>query len=139
MDISIKNEKRDGENSEDFIENDKLSFRINQVIRYFKFWNEIDKKKRENKLLFIFYEDLLKNTNDEIHKILNFANIKVDDQIISRSVELNSKDEIKKKISINQKSLRISNLRNDLDENKIKKFIGSEFKKVENIFFNYKL
>ena len=39
-------------------------------------------------------------------------------------MELNSKDEIKKKISINQKSLRISNLRNDLDENKIKKFIG---------------
>ena len=81
----------------------------------------------------------MKNTSDEIHKILNFANIKVDDQIISRSVELNSKDEIKKKISINQKSLRISNLKNDLDENKIKKFIGSEFKKVENIFFNYKL
>ncbi len=139
MDISLKNEKHDSENSEDFIENNKLNLRINQVIRYFKFWNEIDKKKRENKLLFIFYEDLLKNTNDEIHKILNFANIKVDDQIISRSVELNSKDEIKKKILINQKSLRISNLKNDLDENKIKKFIGSEFKKVENIFFNYKL
>ena len=52
-------------------------------------------------------------------------------------MELNSKDEIKK-ISINQKSLKF-NLRNDLDENKIKKFIGGEFKKVENIFFNYKL
>ena len=63
----------------DLKKNDLLNKRIQQVKDFFIYGTKINLKEKKNKLLFIFYEDLLKNTYSEILKILNFAEINVND------------------------------------------------------------
>ena len=87
--------------------------------------------------MFIFYEDLLKNTDSEILKILNFAEINVNHLIVKKAVSLHTKQKIEEKISINKNSIRITKKAIGNKETKIKKYIIDEFKKFENVFFRY--
>ena len=121
----------------DLKKNDLLNKRIQQVKYFFYFWNKINLKEKKNKLLFIFYEDLLKNTDSEILKILNFAEINVNHLIVKKAVSLHTKQKIEEKISINKNSIRITKKAIGNKETKIKKYIIDEFKKFENVFFRY--
>ena len=139
MDNFLNKESIDSDNLKNLKTNSKLNIRINQVIEYFRFWSKINLKKKDNKLLFIFYEDLLKNAEQEILKILNFAKINIDDVSLRKALELNSKNETQKKISINRNSVRITNINCDKNEIKIKELIKNELKKIKEIFLGYEL
>ena len=139
MDNFLNKESIDSDNLKNLKTNSKLNIRINQVIEYFRFWNKINLKKKDNKLLFIFYEDLLKNAEQEILKILNFAKINIDDVSLRKALELNSKNETQKKISINRNSVRITNINYEKNEIKIKELIKNELKKIKEIFLGYEL
>lgn len=117
--------------------NTQLKNRINHVIEYFNFWEKINLKKKKNKILFIFYENLQKNIEQEISKILNFAKIDMDNLSLKKASELNSKNEIIKKISLNRNSVRITNKDFEKNELRIKEFIKDELKKIKKNFFGY--
>lgn len=138
MDNSMQNELTNSINFNKLKDNKQLHLRINQVKKYFNFWNRIYLKEKKNKLLFILYEDLQKNIEQEILKILRFAKIKIDNIIVKKAIKLNSKDEIQKKISINKDTIRITNKNIGDNENKVREFISGELKKGNNIYLNYK-
>ena len=75
----------------------------------------------------------------KILKILNFAKINIDDVSLRKTLELNSKNETQKKISINRNSVRITNINYEKNEIKIKELIKNELKKIKEIFLGYEL
>lgn len=75
-----------------FIRDSELG--INKLIDFMNYWaKEIDKKEDS---LIVTYEDLRKDTNKELKKILDFLKINVDDNIIDEAVNYSSFNNMRK-------------------------------------------
>ena len=72
---------------------------FHQCNLHLKFLDYWEKKYKENneKILIIRFEDLINKTFLKSSKIINFWNIKLDEKLLLKSIEINSKDNLKKK------------------------------------------
>ena len=72
---------------------------FHQCNLHLKFLDYWEKKYKENneKILIIRFEDLINETFLTCSKIINFWNIKLDEKLLLKSIEINSKDNLKKK------------------------------------------
>jgi hypothetical protein len=133
--------------------NDSIEVVSKDYIKWINGWIEKDKEEH-NFVLFIKFEDLITNSTNEFNKILNFYEIKLNEQLIKK---INKKTEGKKDmvtnlnesrilpwaLSSNFRSGKIGNWKNEFTEEnltKAKKLLGKSLieLKYENDF-NWKL
>lgn len=106
----------------------ELKIQIDKNLMFHRYW-EKNFSNCKYKGLIVDYDDLAKKTFEEFKKILEFYNYEIDEKIILKSVEINSKENYLKYMGQKEKSIRFLN-------NEIKKTFLS---KVENLFQNEKL
>lgn len=80
-------------NISDFIRNS--SFGVNKIIDFMNNWIAEGDKRKEDFLL-VKYEDMQENSHKELTKILDFLNIKVNDQILNEAIRYSSFENMRK-------------------------------------------
>ena len=84
--------------------------------QYIEYLSEIEKFKLERNCLIVKFEDLNDDTFNTIESVFNFFEIKIDREILNKSIEINLKDNFIKRI-YNQNSNRFSKQVFDKDLN----------------------
>lgn len=106
----------------------ELKIQIDKNLKFHRYW-EKNFNNLKFKGLIVDYDELAKKTFEEFKKILAFYSYEIDEKIILKSVEINSKENYSEYMGQKEKSIRFLN-------NEIKK---NFLRKVEDLFHNEKL
>ena len=104
-------DKKNSQMNQNNFDNLLFEKRIKNVNYAFAYWEKFISGKKNNKdFLLIKFEELIENTEDTILSIFSFFNIKVNREILKKSININSKENHKKYMSNNiENSVRFSN------------------------------
>ena len=139
--LIIKIFKDDLHKTNDIVINKAINRYYFKTKDFFSFWHSHLQKINSQDFLIIKYEELVKNTEDELYKILKFSNIEINRDYLIKSIERNKKENVNKTIeNINPSLINSADLSIN---NKEQRFILE--KKIEDIlyldkfnFFGYK-
>ena len=123
-----------------FDTSDYNNFSVNEIAVLYTN-NQLDlllKHTKTGKKLYFKYQLLPKLRNNHVYDYIEDL-FNIDDVSLRKALELNSKNETQKKISINRNSVRITNINYEKNEIKIKELIKNELKKIKEIFLGYEL
>ena len=106
---------------------------------FYMFWDK-DYFKNNNNLLVIKYEDLVNNTKEQLIKIFQYFDYKINEDFIDKSIKINDYQTVKKNLlKVNPELISSSELHNIEEKNTqfLKKKISEILKKDKFNFFGY--
>ena len=86
--------------------NELILNRIDSITKFYEYWYKFVKKRNESNdksYLLIKYEELVKNTEENLLKILKFFNIEINYDFLKNSININSKENYNRYLNLSKR------------------------------------